>query len=174
MAMIKRLVIVLVVLASPLAVGLLFTYDIIKIDWISFMEIQPSYRTMEDPLPLPPRSVPIQGSAYIVELGVPVNPVAANPESVQRGKEYYDTACALCHGPAGRGDGAFSGFLVRYPPANLVREDANARTLSDGAIFLVITNGVPERMPGLIENLPTADMRWDVVNYVRSLQQATP
>ena len=174
MAVIKRLIIVLVVLASPLAVGLLFTYDIIKIEWISFMEIQPSFRTMEDPLPLPPRSIPVQGAAYIPELGPPSNPVAASQDSINRGKEHFDTACALCHGPAGRGDGPFSGFLVRYPPANLVREDANARQISDGAIFLVITNGVPERMPALIENLPTAEMRWDVVNYVRYLQQQSP
>ena len=63
---------------------------------------------------------------------------------------------------------------MRYPPVNLVREDANARQISDGAIFLVITNGVPERMPALIDNLPTAEMRWDVVNYVRYLQQQSP
>lgn len=174
MAVIKRLIIVLVVLASPLAIGLLFTYDIIKIEWISFMEIQPSYRSMENPLPLPPRSVPVQGAAYVPELGAPANPVAVSPESIQRGKEYYDTACALCHAPTGNGGGAFSGFLVQYPPANLIREDANARQISDGAIFLIITNGVEGRMPGLIENLPTAEMRWDVVNYVRSLQQAAP
>lgn len=174
MAVIKRLIIVLVVLASPLAIGLLFTYDIIKIEWISFMEIQPSYRSMENPLPLPPRSVPVQGAAYIPELGAPANPVPASDESLQRGKGYYDTACALCHGATGNGGGAFSGFLVQYPPANLIRADANARQISDGAIFLIITNGVEGRMPGLIENLPTAEMRWDVVNYVRSLQQAAP
>ncbi len=174
MAVIKRLIIVLVVLASPLAIGLLFTYDIIKIEWISFMEIQPSYRSMENPLPLPPRSVPVQGAAYIPELGAPANPVPTSDESLQRGKGYYDTACALCHGATGNGGGAFSGFLVQYPPANLIRVDANARQISDGAIFLIITNGVEGRMPGLIENLPTAEMRWDVVNYVRSLQQAAP
>ncbi|MDT8898215.1 c-type cytochrome [Thermanaerothrix sp. 4228-RoL] len=171
MAVMKRLLIVLVILASPLALGLLFTYDIIKIDWISFMEIQPSYRVMEDPLPLPPRSVPVQGAAYIPELGAPVNPVPADEASLARGKAYYDVACALCHGPEGKGNGSFSGFLVVYPPANLVAPDANARQLSDGAIFLTITNGIEGRMPALIENLPDPRMRWDVVNYVRHLQQ---
>ncbi len=78
--MIKRLIIVLALLAAPLGIGLLFTYDIIKIEWVSFMEIQSSYRPMEDPLPLPPRSVPIQGVAYLPELGVPINPVAAESE----------------------------------------------------------------------------------------------
>jgi mono/diheme cytochrome c family protein len=172
MAVIKRLVIVLVVLAVPLAGGLLFTYDVIKIDWISFMEIQPSFRPMEDPLPLPPRSVPVQGASYIPELGAPVNPVSADEESLARGKQSYDTACALCHGPEGQGNGPFSGFLVRYPPANLVKPDSSARQIIDGAIFLTITKGIEGRMPSLLENLPTAEMRWDVVNYVRSLQKA--
>jgi mono/diheme cytochrome c family protein len=169
--MIKRLIIVLVLLTVPLAIGLLFTYDVIKIDWISFMEIQPSYRPMEDPLPLPARSVPIQGVAYIPELGVPVNPVAPESDSLTRGKKYYDNACALCHGETGAGNGNFSGFLNKFPPANLLDQDR--LSLSDGAIFVVITDGVPGRMPSLIENLPTAEMRWDVVNYVRVLQQQT-
>lgn len=170
MAVMKRLMILLVVLISPLLVGLLFTYDVVKLDWISFMEIQPSYFPQEDPLPLPVRSVPIQGAAYIRELGVPVNPVPADEASIARGKTSYETSCQLCHGPEGKGNGPFSGFLVKFPPANLVKPDANARVISDGAIFLTITDGVTDRMPALKDNLPTADMRWDVVNYVRYLQ----
>lgn len=174
MAVAKRLIIVLVILASPLALGLLFTYDIIKINWVSFMQIQPSYRPMEDPLPLPPRSVPIQGAAYIRELGAPANPEPADEASLARGKAAYETTCQLCHGAAGKGDGPFSGFLVNFPPKNLVKADANARNISDGAIFLTITDGIKGRMPPLKDNLPTAEMRWDVVNYVRSLQAANP
>jgi len=170
MAVFKRLIILLVVLASPLAIGLLFTYEVIKIDWISFMEIQPSYFAQEDPLPLPARSIPIQGAAYIPELGAPVNPISADDESIARGKTSYETSCQLCHGPEGKGNGPFGGFLVKYPPANLVKPDANARMISDGAIFLTISDGIEGRMPPLKDNLPTADMRWDVVNYVRYLQ----
>ena len=44
--------------------------------------------------------------------------------------------------------------------------------LSDGELFMTITDGVAGGMPSLKENLPTAEMRWDVVNYVRSLQRA--
>lgn len=170
MAMIKRLVVLLVVLISPLALGLLFTYEVIKMDWISFMEIQPAYSPQEDPLPLPARSIPIQGAAYIRELGVPVNPVTADEVSLARGKESYEIACQLCHGTSGKGDGPFAGFLVNYPPSNLVKPDSNARVISDGAIFLTITDGIEGRMPALKDNLPTAEMRWDVVNYVRYLQ----
>ncbi len=167
--MIKKLILVMGALVTPLIIGLLFTYDVIKIDWISFMEIQPSYRPMEDPLPLPARSVPVQGVAYIPELGVPTNPVPANEDSLKQGKEYYEASCALCHGATGEGNGGFSGFLREFPPVSLV--DETRVSLSDGAIFVTITEGVPGRMPNLRENLPQPDMRWDVVNYVRFLQE---
>ncbi|PKO09881.1 MAG: hypothetical protein CVU40_08310 [Chloroflexi bacterium HGW-Chloroflexi-2] len=166
--MIKKLILVMGVLVTPLIIGLLFTYDVIKIDWVSLMEIQASYRPMEDPQPLPARSIPVQGAAYIPELGVPSNPVKADDASILRGKGYYDSACALCHGATGEGNGGFSGFLRKFPPISLV--DADRSALSDGAIFVTITEGVPGKMPHLRENLPTSEMRWDVVNYVRFLQ----
>ena len=168
--MIKRLILILGVVALPLMVGLLFTYDVIKIDWISFMEIQPSFNPQEDPLPLPARSVPVQGAAYIAELGAPVNPVPADEASLERGKAAFEVSCALCHGTAGNGAGPFSAFLQNKPVSLL---EGAPLTTSDGAIFLTITNGVAGRMPALIENLPTASARWDVVNYVRSLQAAS-
>jgi len=167
--MIKRLIIVLGLVSLPLAIGLLFTYDVIKIDWISFMEIQSSYQPMEDPKPLPVRSIPIQGAAYIAELGVPINPVPAESDSLTKGKKLYDTSCALCHGATGDGKGNFSGFLTKFPPVSLV--DTARKSLSDGAIFMTLTDGIDGKMPNLRENLPTAEMRWDVVNYVRLLQQ---
>lgn len=169
--MIKKLILVMGALVTPLIIGLLFTYDVIKIDWVSLMEIQANYRPMEDPLPLPARSIPVQGAAYIPELGVPSNPVKADEASVSRGKENYDSACALCHGATGEGNGGFSGFLRKFPPVSLV--DADRSALSDGAIFVTITEGVPGKMPHLRENLPTPEMRWDVVNYVRFLQGQT-
>ncbi len=45
-------------------------------------------------------------------------------------------------------------------------------TLSDGELFVVISNGVDGAMPSLRQNLPDEEMRWAVVNYVRSLQKA--
>ena len=166
--MIKKLILLMGALVTPLIIGLLFTYDVIKIDWVSLMEIQASYRPMEDPQPLPGRSIPIQGAAYIPELGVPSNPVKADDASISRGKDHYDSACALCHGASGEGNGGFSGFLRKFPPVSLVDSDRSA--LSDGAIFVTITEGVPAKMPHLRENLPTPEMRWDVVNYIRYLQ----
>ncbi|NTV36673.1 MAG: cytochrome c [Anaerolineaceae bacterium] len=170
--MIKRVMILLGVLTLPLIVGLLFTYDVIKIEWVSMMEIQPSYFAQEDPLPVPPRSIPIQGAAYISELGAPSNPTKADDASLARGKDLYTNQCALCHGVNGGGNGPLSAFLTKVKPANLLA--GKALTSNDGYIFMVITNGVEGGMPSLRGNLPEAQMRWDVVNYIRQLQKAKP
>jgi mono/diheme cytochrome c family protein len=171
--MTKRLLIIMGILLAPFIVGLLFSYDVIKIDWVSFMAIQPSYKSQEEPLPLPARSVPIEGAAYIPGLGAPVNPVPSDQVSLQRGQQLFNTSCALCHGADGKGSGPFAVYLVIKKPANLLEGDV--KTESDGAIFMTITSGVPGSMPSLRENLPDAHSRWDVVNYIRSLQgKSTP
>ncbi|NTV37829.1 MAG: hypothetical protein HGA82_01320 [Anaerolineales bacterium] len=61
MRLFKQLVGVFAVLGIAFAALSLFTFDIAKIDWVTFMEIQPSYRPMENPLPVPARSIPITG-----------------------------------------------------------------------------------------------------------------
>lgn len=167
--MIKRMILVLGIVTIPLLFGLLFSYDIIKVEWISTMKIQPVAKPQRDPLPLPARSVPVQGAAYIAGLGAPVNPVQADEVSIARGKQLYETHCALCHGKDAKGKTIIAGFLSKYKPADLTEGDA--KTTSDGAIFITISNGVAERMPAMRENLPDVRERWDVVNYVRSLQK---
>jgi len=168
----KRIAITLAILVIPLILGLLLTYQIIHIDWISFMEIQPSFRPMEEPLPVPPRSVPVEGAAYIPGAGSPLNPVKSSPDSLTRGQALYEINCTLCHGKDGKGGTPIAEKLVRKP-ADLTGE--NVSTLSDGEIFLVITDGVQPPsgtkggMPALRENLSVSD-RWDTVNYVRNLQ----
>ncbi len=168
----KRITITILILAVPLAIGLLFNYRVIRIQWPSMMAIQPSFRPMEAPLPLPARSVPIEGAAYVPGAGSPANPTQPDAASVSRGKALYGIACDLCHGTAGKGDGQYSRYFVKKP-ADLTSSDI--RSLSDGEIFLIITNGIAPTegtiiMPDLRENLSVAD-RWDVVNYVRSLEQ---
>lgn len=167
----KRIAITLTVPLVILLVGLLFTYQVIPIQWVSSMEIQPSFRPMEDPLPVPARSVPVQGAAFLPGAGNPENPAPADPASIARGKDFYITSCYVCHG-GGDGNGPVAEKLTRKP-ADLT--GVNVQELSDGEIFMVITSGVKFSdnqisMPDLRENLAAND-RWDVVNYVRSLQQ---
>jgi len=164
--MIKRLLILMAGLTAPLAIGLLFTYEVIKIDWISFMEIQPAFQVQRQPLPMPQGSVPISGPGIIPGLDAPVNPLPGDPASAERGKPLYDVTCALCHGNEGKGNGPFAAFLPNKPTDITSGVPLSE---SDGAWFVTITNGVPGSMPSLKENLSVAD-RWDVVNYLRVLQ----
>ena len=162
----KRMVMVFIAAGVLFAVVLIFTYDIIKIEWPSFMEIQPSYRPMENPLPPPEQSIPVEGPIAIPGVGAPQNPVTANQASVTRGAELYRINCKMCHGDEGQGNGPIAAFL-QNKPANLTGPLLKA--MSDGAVFLTISKGVPGRMPALNENL-TVRERWDVVNFIRTLK----
>ena len=166
---IKRMAMVLLVAAALLGVTMIFTYDIIKIDWPSFMEIQPSYRPMENPLPVPARSIPIEGPVSIPGMGAPQNPMKADEASITRGKQLFAINCQQCHGETGEGTGPVAPFLLNFKPANLTSDVVQSK--SDGSIFLTITNGIEGAMPPLNENL-TVSERWDVVNFVRTLKQA--
>jgi mono/diheme cytochrome c family protein len=162
----KRLSILAGVALLALGFIMLFTYDFIKIDWDSFMKIQPAFQPMYDPLPVPADSIPIDGSVYVPSQGVPANPVPADAASIARGTELFRINCVICHGPLGKGDGPISIYLQNRP-ANLTSLPVQA--LSDGGIFLTVSQGIQGKMPALNENL-TVRERWDVVNYVRTLK----
>jgi len=164
MRLLKQLFWVFTTLTVLFGVLMLFTYDIIKIDWPSFMEIQPSFRQMEHPLPPPADSIPVEGAVSIPGMGAPENPTEADSGSLARGAELFAVNCSQCHGATGEGNGPVAPFLVNYKPANLTSDVVQSK--SDGSIFLTITNGIDGRMPSLNENL-TVSERWDVVNFIR-------
>ena len=165
--MIKRLIILLSVAVVGIIILMAFTYDYIKLDWISFMEIQPSYKAMEDPLPVAANSIPVEGAAYVAGMGAPANPITPDDVSISRGAQLFNINCSHCHGATGIGDGVIGTFF-QFKPADLTSPVVQNK--SDGAIFLVISNGVPGRMPPLNENLTVRD-RWDVVNFVKTFKK---
>src|SRR5688572_29534019 len=129
MRLFKQLFVVFSVLGILASVLFIFTYDIIKIEWVVFMEIQPSYANQEfdpntgaGPLPVPAQSIPVEGAAYIPGEGVPLNPVPADAVSISRGAQLYSINCQMCHGETGDGTGTISAFLVKKKPANLTSE----------------------------------------------------
>lgn len=166
--MIKRALILIGAVLVISSLVLLFSYDLLKYNFIGFMEIQPSYGNMENPLPIPARSIPIEGAAFIPGLGAPENPVEADETSIERGRVLFSINCAQCHGPGAEGNGPVAPFLVNKKPANLTSDVTQQK--SDGTLFLTISNGVPEAMPALNENLTVIE-RWDIVNYLRTLAQ---
>jgi mono/diheme cytochrome c family protein len=167
MRLFKQLFLVFSLLGILLGVVMLFSYDVIKIEWIGFMEIQPSFKPMEHPLPPPARSIPIEGPVAISAVGPPENPVTADPTSLARGAQLFSIHCQLCHGETGAGNGPISAFLLNKKPADLT--SAAIQDKRDGELFLTVSNGMPNSMPALNENL-TVRERWDVVNFVRTLR----
>ena len=168
MRLLKQLFWVFLTLGVLLGVLELFLFDVIKIDWVSFMEIQPSYRPMENPLLPPERSIPVEGAIAIPGMGAPENPSTVDEGSLTRGAELYAIHCQMCHGVAGEGNGPIAPFLANRP-ANFASDVVQSK--SDGSFFLAISNGIDGRMPALNENL-TVSERWDVVNFLRTLKLA--
>jgi mono/diheme cytochrome c family protein len=173
MRLLKQLVVVFAVLGVLGGGLMIFAYDVIKIDWMVFMELQPSYGTQEfdmvtgaGPRPIPASSIPVEGAAYIPGNGAPANPIAADETSLARGKQLFETHCVTCHGPEGKGNGSVAAFFTKKKPADLT--GAEVQSLDDGSIFLVISNGFGY-MPALNENFIVRE-RWDLVNFVRTLK----
>jgi mono/diheme cytochrome c family protein len=168
MRLFKQLLAVFTVLVVLIGALMIISFDVIKIDWVSFMEIQSSYGTQEDPLPVPAQSIPIEGPAYIPGAGAPANPVPADAVSIARGAQLFGIHCLMCHGETGEGNGSISAFLIKQKPANLLSDLVQDK--DDGTLFLTISNGSGSGyMPALNENL-TVRERWDLVNFLRDLR----
>ena len=160
----RRGLVIIGLVLIPFVVGLLFTYELIKIPFPTDMADQPPVDYQEGPRLLPPDdAVPVQGLSVIPE-EFPVNPVPVDEVSLQRGKILYGIHCQVCHGEQGHGDGSLAAFFDRTPQ-NLTSPQITAEF--DGSVYLTIVQGFGQ-MPSLTENL-TPRERWDVVNYVRTL-----
>jgi hypothetical protein len=103
MTLLKQLLVVFLVVGLLFSVLLLFSMDVIKIDWITFMEIQPSFDAQEDPLPVPARSIPVDGAASIPNMGAPVNPVQPMRSRWSAGKIYMGSTVPCVMGLQGKG-----------------------------------------------------------------------
>lgn len=154
-------------LLLPFIVGLLFTYQIVKFEFPTDMEHQPSVDFQEGPRLLPPAgAVPVQGKSMVLD-ALPVNPIPADDVSLQRGGVLYSIHCALCHGANGRGDGPLVEYYSDRSPPDLTGPNIAAQF--DGTLFRTLSQGFGQ-MPSLAENL-TPRERWDVINYLRSLEE---
>ena len=165
MRLFKQLVVLALVAFTLFGTLALFSMEVIKLEWVTFMELQPSFDAQEEPLPVPARSIPIEGPAFIPNMGPPENPVVADEISISRGETLFKLNCVMCHGATAEGNGSISALLANKP-ANLTLDVTQSK--SDGSLFLTLTNGVTDRMPPMVENLTVRD-RWDVVNYIRTL-----
>lgn len=166
---IRRFLIPLTVLAAAGCLLLMLTYEVIYVDFVSFMEDQPSVRYQEPPRRLPAEgALPVSRPAYLDAPLNMVNPVPADQVSLQRGEILFNVHCSACHGRRGQGNGPIVDFWQpdARPPANLTAERFGQ--YPDSLFYQVITQGVGG-MPPLRENMNERQY-WDVINFVRSLQ----
>jgi mono/diheme cytochrome c family protein len=158
-----RTFIALLVIGFVLA---LLAYEVVNLDWDTFMENQVSVSYDEPPLRLPPEgaiAMSRPGAAGQTE-----NPIPADDISLQRGQVLFDATCAVCHGATGQGDGSVVPFFrdgARLPPS---LTDPRIAAYPDSTLYLIIHQGFGA-MPPIRENLDERS-HWDVINYLRTLQ----
>ncbi|MCC7007712.1 MAG: c-type cytochrome [Acidobacteria bacterium] len=99
------------------------------------------------------------------------NPVPATPESIAAGKKTYDSYCAGCHAPEGKGGLILSITEDKGLPPPPAFDDAEwDHGATDGEIYVVIRDGVgPDYVMGPWKDRLPEPVLWNVVNYVKSL-----
>jgi putative copper export protein/mono/diheme cytochrome c family protein/peroxiredoxin len=112
---------------------------------------------------------------------LPTRVVDANPTTFKRpsvpysaasivnGQAVYLQHCAACHGGSGAGDGPLAS-TAGARPVDLRSPRVRARTAGD--LFWAIENGVPRLDGHAFRDRTTVEERWDLVNYVRTLEAA--
>ncbi len=96
-------------------------------------------------------------------------PIEITNSAMDRGEEYFNRFCTVCHGLTGDGNGVMKD--PRYGFATIASLlDQRIVDQSDGEIFNTITWGKNTMGPYGAKLHP--EQRWDVVLYVRALQRA--
>ena len=161
--------VVLSILGGILSMGLLTSCYGYLVDVFPEMHYQQSYRLQEPPRRLPPvDSVPVTGKARdysFAEAAEIENPLASSPARIEAGNQLFQVNCKHCHGADGRGEGP-AGLYFDPLPQPMQGERVTDR--SDGEIYWILTNG-SGNMPKF-GNLLTAEERWELILFIRSLQ----
>ncbi len=114
-------------------------------------------------------TVPIDGGDFPVTLldadKFIRNPFPGQAASTERGKQLFTTFCTPCHGADGLGKGPVG---QKFPIVLSLVTD-QAKGYSDQYLFTMVRNG-RGLMPSYGDRV-TIDERWDIVNYLRALQQ---
>lgn len=112
------------------------------------------------PLPSSPFMTGFKDGRLLTEIPLPVDRAL-----LARGRDRFGIYCAVCHGPAGYGDGI---IVRRGFPAPPSYHDPRLRNAPVGHFFEVMTHGFGAMYP-YADRLSPRD-RWAVAAYIRALQ----
>ena len=150
-----------------------------KVPWFDHMIVSQAvwpYSRADVPRNTPPGTVPVTGgeadwSAEWSVLNTATADKLVNPTNglaTARGDTLYHTFCAVCHGVAGAADGPVGPRVAARSLLTPV-----ARGYTDGYLFSILRYGRGV-MGKYGDKITRIDDRWQVVNYVRQLQAASP
>ncbi|HYK82561.1 MAG TPA: cytochrome c [Gemmatimonadales bacterium] len=148
-----------------------------RIGWFATMRHQRNIKPYAMMLPPVPGTVPVTGVEPPVDLKTADrlgNPRTRTSQSLNRGRFLFETYCLVCHGSTGRGDGPISSAVGGpfFGVRSLVNDTIARR--SDGYLYGVLVNAqaMGRGLMPVYGDKVRGDDRWDVVNYVRTLQAA--
>lgn len=139
--------------------------------WSRDMYEEPSVSPSESAgVPPPEHAVPVTGEEPEVRSRIAAgrtltNPVAATEASILNGHKLFATYCSPCHGAEGHGDGPVARKLAVPPDFR----SEQVRKRADGFLYATIRIG-GVIMPSYGHVLSPQE-RWDLVNFIRSLQE---
>jgi mono/diheme cytochrome c family protein len=153
--------------------------------WFDSMKNGPAVQALaERPFMPPEGTIPAGGMAqrlpadYPMPLQAPegralLNPIAATPESIERGKQEYETYCTVCHGADGLSiPGPQHPVTLKLIQSGaVVFPLAGIPAYTDGMIFYKIWYGKPN-MPGYPQI--SEEDRWHIINYLRTMFKGVP
>jgi len=93
------------------------------------------------------------------------NPVKPTPEGLAAAKKLFGYHCAMCHGVQGDGKGDLAADMKLQ--LKDWRDPKSLEKMTDGELFYVVTNG-RGKMTGGEGDRTSEEVRWNLVNYVRS------
>jgi mono/diheme cytochrome c family protein len=110
---------------------------------------------------------PPKGTRPVDAVDEDAPPPKITRESIERGRERFETLCAACHGVTGDGDSVVATKMKRRPPSFTEPHllDLDAREIHD-----VARDGYG-LMPSYATKLD-AEERWDVAYYVLALRRS--
>jgi len=113
-----------------------------------------------------PAPAPIPAEAAALK-----NPVKPTPDGLAEVRKLYGYHCAMCHGKDGDGKGDL-GEQMKLELKDWRIPDSLSK-YTDGELFYIITNG-RGKMVGGEGDRTKEEVRWNLVNLVRSFGQKTP